>query len=131
MGGQPSTRGKNSIAGKFFTGVKPTWLQHQQDKRKVSPIGPSIPTTTGLYIGHTYLGVVNPLWAQPNTVGIPPQGTMPYQSVNPTIVMHHSLQSQYMGDPLGRPHLIKGPSGQFQYVGGPSAPSQYMGGQTG
>jgi hypothetical protein len=64
---------------------------------------------------------VNPLWAQPNLTGIPPQGTIPYQYVNPTIPMQQSLPPPYIGGPLR----------QFQYVGGPSAPSQYMGGQLG
>jgi len=74
-----------------------------------------------LHPGHPYLGVTNPLWAQPNLAGVPLQGNFPYQSVNPTIPMQQSLTLPY----------IRGPSGQFQYVGGPSAPSQYMGGQIG
>jgi hypothetical protein len=90
MGGQPSAGGKPSVAGKCFTGGKPTWLKHQQAWGKATPTSPSIPTTTGLYPGHPYPGVVNPLWAQPNPVGIPLQGTFPYQSVNPMIMQCNS-----------------------------------------
>jgi hypothetical protein len=68
---------------------------------------------------------VNPIQA-----GIPPQGTFPYQSINPMIpttvpsiiVYGRSIKpTTYMG----------GPSGQSQYVGGPYVQSQYMGGQSG
>jgi hypothetical protein len=129
MGLQPSTRGKPSVAGKPFTRGKPTWLQHQQASRKATSVIHSIHTTTILYLGHLYPRVLNPLWAQLNPTGISPQGTMPYQSINPMISMQYSLQSQYMGGPSCQPHHIRGLSGQFQYVGGPFA--LYMGGKIG
>jgi hypothetical protein len=113
MGGQPSVGGQPFVTGKLFTEGKATWLQHQQAWGKTSLVSPSIPTTIGLYPRHPYKRVVNPLWDQPNPVGILLQGTMPFQSIKPTIPMQHSLQSQYMGDPLGQPHHIGGPSGQF------------------
>jgi hypothetical protein len=66
---------------------------------EVAHAGPSIPTTTGLYPGQPYPGVANPLWGQPNPVGIPQQGTFPNQSVNPMIPTQQPPQTQYMGGP--------------------------------
>jgi hypothetical protein len=93
MRGQPLVGGKPSVTGKPFTRGKPTWLQHQQASRKATSVIHSIHTTTILYLGHLYPRVLNPLWDQPNLTGIPLQGTIPYQSVNPTIMMQQSLQS--------------------------------------
>jgi hypothetical protein len=76
----------------MFIGGKPTWLKHQKSWGKNTTISPSIYTTIDMYLGHPYPRVVNPLWAQPNLTGSPPQGTMPYQSVNLTILMQYSLQ---------------------------------------
>ena len=91
MGFQPSTEGKPLVVGKMFTGGKPSGLKHKKSLGKASPIRPSIPTTIGLYPVHPYLGFVNPLWAQPNPMSIPPQETMPYQSINSMIQMQQSL----------------------------------------
>jgi hypothetical protein len=131
MGGQPSAGGKPSAAGKLFTGGKPTWLQHQPAWGKTTPASPSIPTTIGLYPGHPYPGVVNPLWTQPNPTGIPPQGTMPYQSVNSMIQMQQSLPPPYIGGPTGQPQYVGGPPVQSQYMGGQTGQPPYIGGQPG
>jgi hypothetical protein len=85
MGEQPSARGKPSIEGKLFTREKPSWLQHKLVCMNSNPTSPSIHTTTSMYLGHPFLGNANPLWGQPNPMGILPQGTFPFQSINPII----------------------------------------------
>jgi hypothetical protein len=129
MGGKPSTGGKPLVAGKCLTRGKPTWLKHQQAWDKTTHVIPSIATTIGMYPGHPYPRVVNPLWAQPNPVGIPPQGTSPYQSVNPMITMQQPLTSPYMGKPKGQPQHIGGTSFQSHYMGRYTGQPPYMGGQ--
>jgi hypothetical protein len=128
MGGQPSARGQPLVLGKLFIGGKPTWLQHQQAWDKTAPTSPSIPTTTGLYLGHPYLGVVNSFWTQPNPTDIPLQGTMPYQSVYPTIQTKQYLPPPYIGGPIGQTQYIVVPYVQSQYMGGQPGQPPYMGG---
>ena len=100
MGGQPLAGGKPLVVGKHFTGVKPTWLQHQQTWGKDALTSPSIPTI-GFYPRQPFLGVYNPLWGQTDLARIPPEVNFPYQSVNPMIPMKKSLQSPYMGGESG------------------------------
>ena len=69
------------------------WGQQQQTWGQAAHVGPSTPTTTGLYLGQPYLGVSNPLWGQPNLVGISQQGTSPYQSMNPMIPTQYYPQT--------------------------------------
>jgi hypothetical protein len=81
IGGQPFTGGKLPAGGKPSTmGQAPMWGKQQPSWGKTAPAGPSIPITTGMYPRQPYPGVVNPLWGQPNPVGIPQQGTFPNQS---------------------------------------------------
>jgi hypothetical protein len=47
------------------------WGKHQQNWGNSTPASPSIPTTIGLYPRKTNPGVTNPLWGQPNLLGIP------------------------------------------------------------
>jgi hypothetical protein len=63
---------------------------------------PSIPTTSGLYRGQPFPRVENPLWGQPNLMGIPQQGNFPNQYVNPMIPTQQIPQTHYRGGPLGQ-----------------------------
>jgi hypothetical protein len=84
-----------------------------------------------MYPGQPFTRVSNPLWGQPNPMGIHPKGTFPYQPVNPMIPTQQSIQSQYMGGPSGQSQYVGGPSVQSQYMGGQSRQPPYMGGQPG
>jgi hypothetical protein len=96
MGSQPLARGQPLVVGHLFSGGQPIWLQHQQARGKATPTSCYILITTGLYPGHPYPGVANPLWGQPNLADIPLQGTLPYQSVNPTIQTQQAHQAHHI-----------------------------------
>jgi hypothetical protein len=70
-----------------------------------------------MYPRQPYIGVDNPLWGQPNTMGILQQGTFPFQSIKPMIPTQQSIQTQCMVGPSGQPQYMEGPSNQSQYVG--------------
>jgi hypothetical protein len=75
--------------------------------RQFVPIGPSIPTTTGLYTSQPYPGVENTPWGLPNQMGVHFQWNFPTQSMNPMMPTPQPYQQQYME---GSSQLVYGPT---------------------
>jgi hypothetical protein len=68
MGGQPSAGGKPSVAGNFYWG-ETYMVAKSTSLGEIHSCKPFYPYYHWpMHPGHPYLGVLNPLWDQPNPV---------------------------------------------------------------